>query len=68
VPIPIGDAAIALAIGRDLEARGIFAPAIRPPTVPRGESQLRVTLRSDHTHADIRAFARALAAALVTTQ
>lgn len=68
VPIPIGDAAVALAIGRDLEARGIFAPAIRPPTVPRGESQLRVTLRSDHTHADIRVFARALAAALVTTQ
>ncbi len=68
VPIPIGDAAAALAIGRDLEARGIFAPAIRPPTVPRGESQLRVTLRSDHTEADIRAFGRALAAALVTTR
>jgi 8-amino-7-oxononanoate synthase len=68
VPIPIGDAAVALAIGCDLEARGIFAPAIRPPTVPRGESQLRVTLRSDHSVADIRAFASALAAALVTTQ
>ena len=68
VPIPIGDPAVALALGRDLEARGIFAPAIRPPTVPRGESQLRVTLRSDHSEDDIRAFARALAAALVTTR
>lgn len=64
VPIPIGDAAVALRVGKHLETHGIYAPAIRPPTVPAGESQLRVTLRSDHSHDDVRAFARALESAL----
>ncbi len=68
VPIPIGDAAMALGIGRHLEACGIYAPAIRPPTVPRAQSQLRVTLRSDHTVGDVRAFADALASALATAR
>jgi len=68
VPIPIGDTAMALAIGRHLEACGIYAPAIRPPTVPRGEAQLRVTLRSDHTPGDVRSFAEALASALATAR
>ena len=63
VPIPIGDAAVALRVGKHLESCGIYAPAIRPPTVPPGEAQLRVTLRSDHSHDDVRAFARALASA-----
>lgn len=68
VPIVIGDAATALAVGRELEARGIYAPAIRPPTVPRGESQLRVTLRSDHTGDDVRAFVHAMRSALATVR
>ncbi|GAC1494034.1 MAG: 8-amino-7-oxononanoate synthase [Vulcanimicrobiaceae bacterium] len=63
VPILLGDAATALRIGRHLEACGIYAPAIRPPTVPPGASQLRVTLRYDHTPSDVRAFAAALASA-----
>lgn len=63
VPIVIGEAAEALAIGRALETRGIYAPAIRPPTVPAAQAQLRVTLRSDHTSSDLRAFVAALIAA-----
>ncbi|MBD5606575.1 MAG: aminotransferase class I/II-fold pyridoxal phosphate-dependent enzyme, partial [Candidatus Eremiobacteraeota bacterium] len=62
VPILIGDAAEAFALGAALERRGIYAPAIRPPTVAAGRSQLRITVRSDHTHAELRAFANALAA------
>ncbi len=61
VPIVIGDAAEAFAIGRALEARGIFAPALRPPTVAAGASQLRVTVRANHTSADIGAFVDAFA-------
>jgi 8-amino-7-oxononanoate synthase len=64
--VPVGSAADALALAAALQARGMFAPAIRPPTVPAGAAQLRVTLRSDHTEADIVAFAHALAAALAT--
>ncbi len=61
VPIIIGDAAQAVAIGVALEARGIFAPALRPPTVADGASQLRATVRANHSQADIDAFIRAYA-------
>jgi 8-amino-7-oxononanoate synthase len=63
VRIHVGDDAEAVALGKALEARGIFAPAIRPPTVPRGEAQLRITLRADHTPAELDAFVTAFAAA-----
>ncbi len=53
VPIPIGSERDALGVAERLAERGIFAPAIRPPTVPRGTSRLRVTLRADHTEGEI---------------
>ena len=59
VSIILGHEYTALAVARALEARGYFAPAIRPPTVPPGTSRLRVTLRADHTAEDIDGFAAA---------
>jgi len=29
---------------------GVYAPAIRPPTVPRQSSRIRVTVTSEHSH------------------
>lgn len=48
-PIMIGDPHEAMRLSRELEQRGILVTAIRPPTVPQGESRLRVTLSASHT-------------------
>jgi 8-amino-7-oxononanoate synthase len=64
VPVILGADGHAVAVAAALRARGFFAPAIRPPTVPEGTARLRVTLSSEHQPAEIDAFVDALAAAL----
>ncbi|UAK24481.1 aminotransferase class I/II-fold pyridoxal phosphate-dependent enzyme [Sphingomonas nostoxanthinifaciens] len=49
VPAIVGEAEAALAAARSLEAEGMLAIAIRPPTVPRGRSRLRIALRASHS-------------------
>lgn len=49
LPVLIGDAASALAFAEQLLARGVYAPAVRPPTVPQGTSRIRITVTSEHT-------------------
>lgn len=49
IPILVGDAAVASALAEQLLIRGVYAPAIRPPTVPEGTSRIRLTVTSDHT-------------------
>ncbi len=53
LPVMVGEPATAVALSKALEDRGVLAPAIRPPTVPRGTSRLRVTAMATHTHSDI---------------
>ena len=53
VPVMVGDPARALAMAGQLLERGIFCPAIRPPTVPPGTSRLRVSLTAEHTEEDV---------------
>jgi 8-amino-7-oxononanoate synthase len=64
VPILMGSNARALAASAALAARGIFVPAIRPPTVPAGSARLRVTLSAAHVAGDLIALVAALAEAL----
>ena len=52
-PVLIGDEVRALQATANLMTRGIFAQAIRPPTVPVGTSRLRFTLMATHSAADI---------------
>jgi 8-amino-7-oxononanoate synthase len=47
-PIVLGSDARALSVAASLRDRGIFVPAIRPPTVPVGSARLRVTLSAGH--------------------
>lgn len=49
LPILVGDAATASAFAERLLAHGIYASAIRPPTVPDGTSRIRFTVTSEHT-------------------
>ena len=48
-PIVVGDNDRALTLARELEERGIIITAIRPPTVPVGESRLRMTVTAAHS-------------------
>jgi len=49
LPILIGDARQALAFSERLLELGVYAPAIRPPTVPNDTSRIRLTVTSEHT-------------------
>ncbi len=53
VPIILGEEQRTLDLMERCARHGINAPAIRPPTVPRGTSRLRISLRSDHTYEQI---------------
>ena len=48
-PIIVGDNEMALSLAYELELRGIIITAIRPPTVPVGESRLRMTVTAAHS-------------------
>ncbi|MDF1834218.1 MAG: 8-amino-7-oxononanoate synthase [Alteraurantiacibacter sp. bin_em_oilr2.035] len=60
VPAVIGEAEDALALSDRLERHGMIASAIRPPTVPKGTSRLRLALRAAHGEDDIDALLTAI--------
>ena len=49
LPIIVKDPELALEMSQQLREKSIFIPAIRPPTVPKGTSRLRVTVTADHS-------------------
>jgi glycine C-acetyltransferase/8-amino-7-oxononanoate synthase len=63
VPLVVGDADDAMRMCEEAIARGVFAQAIRPPTVPEGTSRLRLAVMASHTRAELQDAAAALAAA-----
>lgn len=60
VPIVLGEAERALAAAADLEAKGMLAVAIRPPTVPAGTARLRLAFSAEHTEAQVHRLAEAV--------
>lgn len=52
-PLIVGANEAALALSAALESRGLWVPAIRPPTVPVGAARLRITLSASHTDDDV---------------
>ncbi len=61
VPIVIGDEARALKISAALQDAGILIPAIRYPTVAKGQARLRASLMATHTHEQLQAAATTIA-------
>jgi 8-amino-7-oxononanoate synthase len=59
-PVIIGSNDEALRAAGALHARGLWVPAIRPPTVPAGTARLRVTLSAAHTHEEVAQLTTAL--------
>ncbi|HRP95740.1 MAG TPA: aminotransferase class I/II-fold pyridoxal phosphate-dependent enzyme, partial [Rhodocyclaceae bacterium] len=59
-PVVIGDNAEALRVARALWERGLWVPAIRPPTVPVGTARLRISLSAAHRDEDVERLAHAL--------
>lgn len=52
-PLIVGTDTAALALSQALLERGVFVPAIRPPTVPEGTARLRISLSAAHTAQDV---------------
>lgn len=59
-PVIIGSNQETLAVSEALRERGIWVPAIRPPTVPKGEARLRITLSAAHSLEDVAQLVAAL--------
>src|SRR4051812_3984105 len=47
-PLIVGDNRAAVELAEGLRERGIWVPAIRPPTVPAGSARLRIALSAAH--------------------
>ncbi|MGO4999148.1 8-amino-7-oxononanoate synthase [Oceanisphaera sp. W20_SRM_FM3] len=56
----MGDEQMTLQLAARLREQGFWVGAIRPPTVPKGSSRLRITLSAAHSQADIAALLTAL--------
>lgn len=63
VPLLVGDEHDAVKLSQAALERGVFAQAIRPPTVPAGTSRLRLATMASHTSAEMKQAARTLALA-----
>jgi 8-amino-7-oxononanoate synthase len=61
VPLVVGDSEDAMRLCQAALERGVFAQAIRPPTVPNGTSRLRLAAMASHTTSELRQAANVLA-------
>ena len=59
-PLIVGDNEATIALANGLWERGLWVPAIRPPTVPKDTARLRISVSAAHTAADIEQLITAL--------
>ena len=63
-PVVVGDERKAVAVSEELERGGFLVPAIRYPTVARGEARLRVAVSARHTPDQMASIVSAVGSAL----
>jgi glycine C-acetyltransferase/8-amino-7-oxononanoate synthase len=63
IPLVVGDPSLAVEICERALAGGVFAQAIRPPTVPGMTSRLRLAVMASHREEELRTAAHTLAEA-----
>lgn len=68
VSVVLGSPERALRCAEDLRKAGILAQAIRPPTVPVGQSRLRLVLRAGMSDEQVQRLSQAVAAAAKSAQ
>lgn len=64
VPIALKDPHAAVRVAHHLEDQGFLVGAIRPPTVPRGTSRLRIVVTTAHSDDDLKRLAAAVSEAI----
>jgi glycine C-acetyltransferase/8-amino-7-oxononanoate synthase len=64
LPLVVGAADDAVRVCERALEKGIFAQAIRPPTVPEGSSRLRLAVMATHTRTELQEAAQVLAASM----
>jgi 8-amino-7-oxononanoate synthase len=60
VPLVVGEDSRALSLSSSLWEAGVFAPAVRFPTVPKGEARVRFSVTAAHTAEDMDLVLRAV--------
>ena len=67
LPLILGAADVASRFAEVLLSHGVYAPAIRPPTVPEGTSRLRISVIASHTTEDLETAVEGFEAARAVT-
>ena len=67
LPLILGTVEVASRFAEVLLAHGVYAPAIRPPTVPEGTSRLRISVIASHTTEDLETAVKGFEAARAAT-
>ena len=67
LPLILGTAEVASRFAEVLLSHSVYAPAIRPPTVPEGTSRLRISVIASHTTEDLETAVKGFEAARAAT-
>jgi glycine C-acetyltransferase len=67
IPLLIGDQEKAVTVSDRLLKEGLYVQAIRPPTVPKGTSRLRITVMATHTLDDLRYTVKTIKGIILST-